>query len=117
MTQPLESRCSCDRCVTMCETRPCLPTPEEATRLDPAKTMRVNFGPITVTSPAMVGKEGQEVDGYALGRCVHLHDGLCELHRLGLKPTEGRLAHHSVDWRLPREYVLSLWSGVPGKMA
>ena len=23
-------------------------------------------------------------------------DGLCELHPLGLKPTEGRLSHHSI---------------------
>lgn len=23
-------------------------------------------------------------------------DGLCELHALGLKPTEGRLSHHSI---------------------
>ena len=109
----MESRCSCERCQQMCRTRPCLPTPEQAVKLDPAKTMRVDFGSIVVTSPAMVGKEGQTVSGYETGPCVFHKDGLCELHKTGLKPLEGRLAHHSIPWRIPREYVLGRWAGVP----
>ena len=31
------------------------------------------------------------------GWCVFYHDGLCELHDKGLKPTEGRLSHHSLS--------------------
>ncbi|WP_353656150.1 hypothetical protein [Bacteroides acidifaciens] len=30
------------------------------------------------------------------GFCTFFHDGKCELHDLGLKPTEGRLSHHSI---------------------
>lgn len=106
-----DTRCSCERCVRMCKTRPCIPTPEEASRLD--KTMRVRFGEILVTTPAMVGKEGQEVDGNETGRCVYLHEGLCQLHAKGLKPLEGRLAHHSRPWREVRGYVVSKWTDRP----
>lgn len=105
--KPTETRCSCDRCVSMCKTRPCLPTPEEAKHLD--KTMQVDFGGLVVTSPAMVGQEGQTVSGNDLGCCVYLKNDLCELHSKGLKPLEGRIAHHSVPWFAPREYVLSFW--------
>jgi hypothetical protein len=28
--------------------------------------------------------------------CIFFKDGLCELHELGLKPTEGRLSHHDI---------------------
>lgn len=28
--------------------------------------------------------------------CIFFHDGLCELHNAGLKPTEGKLSHHSI---------------------
>lgn len=31
------------------------------------------------------------------GSCVFYNDGKCELHENGLKPTEGRLAHHEVS--------------------
>lgn len=30
----------------------------------------------------------------ARGCCTFFKDGLCELHELGLKPTEGKLSHH-----------------------
>jgi hypothetical protein len=111
-----ESRCSCEKCQRMCETRPCLPTPEEAARLD--RTMRVDFGNgVVVTSPAIEGLEGQTVEGYRTGRCVYFADGLCSLHAKGLKPLEGRLAHHSVPWQGPREHVLSLWAGQPVRFA
>jgi hypothetical protein len=30
------------------------------------------------------------------GWCVFREDGLCQLHSLGLKPTEGRLSHHDI---------------------
>lgn len=28
--------------------------------------------------------------------CIFFHDGLCELHDKGLKPTEGRLSYHTI---------------------
>ena len=30
------------------------------------------------------------------GFCVFHKNGLCELHNSGLKPTEGKLSHHSI---------------------
>lgn len=32
----------------------------------------------------------------ATGCCTFFKDGLCQLHDSGLKPTEGKLSHHSV---------------------
>ncbi|MDR2002668.1 MAG: hypothetical protein LBQ74_06525 [Prevotella sp.] len=48
--------------------------------------------------------------------CVFFKDGLCELHNLGLKPTEGKLSHHnirldnyifelSIGWNVTKEWV------------
>lgn len=38
---------------------------------------------------------GSKVDGC----CICYHDGKCELHENGLKPTEGKLSHHDVSER------------------
>lgn len=48
--------------------------------------------------------------------CIFFHDGLCELHDKGLKPTEGRLSHHSMtlenftfrkslSWNIAKEWL------------
>ena len=39
--------------------------------------------------------------------CTFFHNGLCELHDKGLKPTEGKLSHHSikVDNWTPRKSI------------
>lgn len=75
--------------------------------------MTVDFGSVQVLSPPMVGREGQTVNGYETGSCAFLKDGLCELHSKGLKPLEGRLAHHSMPWQIARDHVVSLWAGSP----
>ena len=47
--------------------------------------------------------------------CTFFHDGLCELHDKGLKPTEGKLSHHtisidnfstkkSISWNVAKEW-------------
>lgn len=33
------------------------------------------------------------------GECVFFHDGKCDLHEIGLKPTEGKLSHHEVSMK------------------
>lgn len=49
-------------------------------------------------------------------RCTFFQDGLCELHAAGLKPTEGRLSHHtitmenlkfgmSLSWNVAKEWL------------
>lgn len=48
---------------------------------------------IEIISPAIVGYEGRRAPICPFGGCTFLTEkGLCELHELGLKPTEGRLA-------------------------
>lgn len=50
------------------------------------------------------------------GRCTFFRDGLCGLHSIGLKPTEGRLSYHtitkenlkfskSLSWNVAREWL------------
>lgn len=49
-------------------------------------------------------KGGRKKDGC----CVFFHDGKCELHESGLKPTEGKLSHHEVSvLGLRKEYNLT----------
>ena len=62
--------------------------------------------------PVLMVQARQEADGY----CTFYHNGLCELHDLGLKPTEGRLSHHSItkenykfgkslSWNVAKEWL------------
>lgn len=91
--------CNCERCKAQCHT-PCLGTPEDIeklidsgynNRLTPALwcagvIMGVTDKPIKMIQPRL------EDNGW----CTFYHDGLCELHDKGLKPTEGRLSHHTL---------------------
>lgn len=90
--------CSCIKCKSMCLASPCFPTPEEVVRLE-----KMGFGdqlsfamflnPDTLKVEQVVAPKSK--DGGFFNQCVfHTTDGMCELHELGLKPTEGRLAHH-----------------------
>lgn len=91
--------CSCDICKSMCE-RPCWPTPEEAFALIEAglgpRLMQDEWVPAPqLLCPALIGHEGGYAPFIPYGKCTfQTADGLCELHNLGLKPFEGRMAHH-----------------------
>lgn len=94
--KPVE--CKCQQCKMQCVT-PCLGTPEDIEKLIEAGYK----DRLSVTEWA-VGKLLGKID-YTISMvqaiqtdngCTFFHDGLCELHSLGLKPTEGRLSHHSV---------------------
>jgi len=90
--------CSCSKCKSMCLASPCFPTPEEVVRLqkmgfgsDLMFTMFVNQNTLEIYS--LVAPKS--TDDVLFDRCTfHNSKGLCELHELGLKPTEGRLANH-----------------------
>ncbi len=96
LSQCHPSECSCEKCQQMCHI-PCLGTPEDierlvdagyAGRLKPvlwmvACNIGLADGPILMVQP-------EQVDGW----CTFFHDGRCELHEKGLKPTEGRLSCH-----------------------
>jgi hypothetical protein len=87
----------------MCQRRPCWPTPEDAQRLIAAnlggRLMRdwwfdhAQDKTILILTPALQGREASEAPAYPKGPCTFVDaEGLCQLHSLGLKPTEGRLA-------------------------
>lgn len=94
--QPNE--CSCSHCRSQCHT-PCLGTPEDIIKIieagynDKLKAtlwlvgMKMNILPVPVPMIQPLQLESG---------CVFFCNGLCQLHDLGLKPTEGRLSGHTV---------------------
>lgn len=96
LSQSYPTECSCARCQQMCRV-PCLGTPEDieklvdagyADRLKPTEWMVACLigladAPISMVQPETVN-----------GWCTFYHNGLCELHDKGLKPTEGKLSRH-----------------------
>lgn len=114
--QPVECRCSL--CKRQCRT-PCLGTPEDILRLLKAGYRErlaltewaagMLCGKVPYPIPMVQAR--QNADG-----CVFFQDGLCELHAIGLKPTEGRLSHHtitkenlkfgkSLSWNVAKEWL------------
>lgn len=110
--------CKCSLCKMQCHT-PCLGTPQDIGRLiDAGYTDKLAptlwgagmiMGVIDVPIPMIQAIAGEEY-------CVFFHSGLCELHDKGLKPTEGRLSHHStridnfkpsksIAWNVAKEWL------------
>ncbi len=115
--KPIE--CKCQTCKQQCKT-PCLGTPEDILRLINAGYKErlaithwwVGIARGKLDFPVIMIQARQEENGY----CTFYHDGLCELHDLGLKPTEGRLSHHSItkenfkfgkslSWNVAKEWM------------
>lgn len=103
----LEEPITCEGCVEgleMCETRPCWGTPEDIRRIISAgfaNRLMVDwwsgtldgFDSPDIIGPAIAGKEAGYAGARPDGRCTFLtSDGKCELHALGLKPSEGAIA-------------------------
>ena len=110
--------CKCKICQSFCQT-PCLGTPEDILRLfdagygDKLKLTYWGVGMLygVLNFPILMVQLSHQPTG-----CVLFRNGLCELHELGLKPTEGRLAHHiltsenlsfrkSLSWNVAREWL------------
>lgn len=93
------SVCRCEACRNQCRT-PCLGTPDDVLRLIEAgyrEKLSVTYWCVgmflgRLSYPILMVQAVQTDAGW----CVFFHDGLCELHDKGLKPTEGRLSHHSI---------------------
>ena len=115
--RPIE--CKCQKCKQQCRT-PCLGTPEDILRLIKAGYKErlaithwwVGIARGKLDFPVIMIQARQEENGY----CTFFHDGLCELHDLGLKHTEGRLSHHSItkenfkfgkslSWNVAKEWM------------
>jgi len=111
-------QCKCRKCKEQCKT-PCLGTPDDILRL-----IRAGYKDKLASTAWCVGM--------ALGRinfpvpmvqaiqtasgCVFYKNGLCELHDARLKPTEGKLSHHSIrqenykfnkslSWNVAKEWL------------
>lgn len=103
--QPIS--CNCEKCRQMCQRTPCLGTPQDILAIIEAGYVDkvcytewaagMYLGHIARPIP-MVQIKSISV-GTKDGCCVFFHDGKCDLHESGLKPTEGRLSHHEVSVR------------------
>lgn len=112
--------CKCEKCRSQCQTISCKGTPEDIEALIAAGYAdRLQPG---VTSTTMTGQEVFIImPKYDKAKgCTFYRNGLCELHDLGLKPTEGKLSHHSTTREDVRDkkklvtyHILKEWEGLP----
>jgi len=102
-------QCKCKLCQQQCH-QACLGTPQDILRIiEAGYASRVALtewaaGMLMGCTDHIVLMIQPRVEGEW---CTFFHDGLCELHDKGLKPTEGRLSHHSVkidNWT-PRKSI------------
>ena len=99
----VESECDCERCSRMCHA-PCCGTPDDIRRLiDAGYADRLmlddwdeGIKPVDMLKPALKGAESQRApwETESMRGCTFWRDGKCELHKLGLKPSQGKLALH-----------------------
>lgn len=106
--------CSCDACSKSCM-RPCWGFPHEIeTLLDHDSDMWTKLtldywegsgsfnsesaSAVWIIGPALKGYGGKQTPSWPQSEegCIFWHDGLCDLHEQGLKPYEGRVAHHAI---------------------
>lgn len=102
-------QCKCKLCQQQCHT-PCLGTPQDILKLIKAGYAdRLSWSDWTVgiimgVTDHVVGMVQATVN---VEWCTFFNNGLCELHDKGLKPTEGRLSHHStqIENFLPKKSI------------
>ena len=120
------SECDCERCSSMCQA-PCCGTPADMKALmDAGYGKRVMFdnlpGGNDMLKPALKGHEGKIApwEVHSIKGCTFWKKGKCELHSLGLKPTQGKLAHHSLSREQSNkigDYLDDSWNGDKGAEA
>lgn len=90
--------CRCNQCKQQCHT-PCLGTPQDIERLIEAgyaDQLDITFWCAGMVM-GIVNFPVPMVQAITKGEfCIFYHNGLCDLHDKGLKPTEGKLSHHSI---------------------
>lgn len=113
--------CSCNKCVQMCKTATCIGTPTEMAMIANAgfedKIMITYLAApvVKLTLGVDVVKVVAPKFDETKGRCVFLNDkDKCDLHDLGLKPLEGKLANCKINKvehnkMQPIEVILHLW--------
>lgn len=114
------SECKCNLCKMQCKT-PRIGTPEDMQRIiDAGYEDRVTealwsvgmmYGLCNFPVPIVASKYDKEKKA-----CTFFTNGLCELHEKWLKPTEGKLSHHttrldnfdvkkSLAWTIIKEWL------------
>lgn len=91
--------CSCEKCQSMCKT-PCIPTPTDVIKIIEHGDLNIiqKIWPTNWATGLFAGTHDRIIQIMApeldtkKGHCVFFKNGLCQLHDLGLKPLEGRLA-------------------------
>lgn len=111
-----EVACACPKCQRMCQSSVCLPTPAEAVKLI-ERGYATRLQRYAFDGRRFVGPKPQSakhlpkvLHSTRMGRCTfHTSDGRCELHDLGLKPYEGRIASHDRNWVPVRVALMQQW--------
>ncbi len=91
--------CSCHKCQNQCRRAPCLGTPADILRLIDAGYAD-KLAPTEWATGLFIGKLNHTIKMIQVKKfnhgCAFFENGLCQLHDLNLKPTEGRLSHHTI---------------------
>lgn len=90
------TECSCSACQNMCKRSPCIGTPEDILAIANAGYAD-KLTPTTWAAGIFVGLPAITMIQLQSDHngCCMFENGRCKLHEMGLKPTEGMLAHHS----------------------
>lgn len=120
----IKNACACDTCRAMCK-RPCWGTPADIQKIIDAghgNRLMLDYwvgdhysgkGDIYILSPATKDDESGTASFWPHSEdgCTFWNkDGLCDLHDKGLKPTEGKEAHHSVKSEGLHRKVAMSWN-------
>lgn len=115
--------CQCDICNSMC-TRPCWGTPAEIEAIIDAGlwgNLMLDYWigdkyDIYIPCGASPGRECKVAGSWPTGVCAFFKNGGCSLHAAGLKPIEGRVAHHDEGINPPgiHEKVAMAWDTPEG---
>lgn len=112
-------QCRCAECKKQCRT-PCLGTPQDILALIEAghsdKLSKTEWLVGMILGKLEVSISMVQLIQTKQGWCICYNDGLCELHDLGLKPTEGKLSYHTIkaenykfakmlSWNVAREWI------------
>lgn len=109
--------CKCNLCKLQCKA-PCLGTPEDIIKIIAAglskRVIKIHLDGTQIIAP-LYDKEKSA--------CTFFTNGLCELHDSGLKPTVGKLSHHSTSIKSfnPKKsiqkFVLDEWKSLSNEKA
>lgn len=112
--------CKCSLCQRQCTQAPCLGTPADIEKIiDAGYASRIYSTSwaagmlMGICDQVIYMYQAEFVNNQA---CTFFKNGLCELHDKGLKPTEGKLSHHttksdnfkrgkSVTWHVAKEWL------------